>query len=254
MSQQKCPDGRYSLGGASSCLICPAGRSCINGSDPISPTECHRGTYSPPGVGICHACPLGTYSNTGASFCSPCPAGHSCNDPSQTPVACTSSEYWNNGGEVSSLKLLKFLKAETGTNSSSNISLGFWLLHVFQHTQNKWLGFDLGYNKRLRISYTILLQHLLRRACVTVVYFAMLFCCISCLSGCTSQIPRCAPCPAGYSCTNVTQPPVPCMPGYYSLQGNALCTECEAGQACTDPAQAPKHCPVGTYSQKVSSY
>ena len=89
---------------------------------------------------------------------------------------------------------------------------------------------------------------------MTVVYFAMLFCCISCLSGCTSQIPRCAPCPAGYSCTNVTQPPVPCMPGYYSLKGNALCTECEAGQACTDPAQAPKHCPVGTYSQKVSSY
>lgn len=67
----------------------------------------------------------------------------------------------------------------------------------------------------------------------------------------SSQIPRCAPCPAGYSCGNVTQPPVPCLPGYYSLQGDASCTECEAGQACTDPAQAPKHCPSGTYSKKV---
>lgn len=178
MSQQKCPDGRYSLGGASSCLICPAGQSCINGSDPISPTECHRGTYSPPGVGICHACPLGTYSNTGASFCSPCPAGHSCNDPSQTPVACTSSEYWNNGGEVSSLKLLKFLKAKTGTKSSSNISLGFWLLRVFQHTQNKWLGFDLVYNKRLRISSTILLQHL--NTCVLGAKKGMCDCSVFC--------------------------------------------------------------------------
>lgn len=65
------------------------------------------------------------------------------------------------------------------------------------------------------------------------------------------QIPRCAPCPAGYSCANVTQPPVPCLAGYYSLQGDASCTECEAGQACTDPAQAPKHCSIGTYSQKV---
>ena len=72
----------------------------MNGSSPISPTECSPGTYSPPGVGICHACPLGTHSGMGASFCSPCPAGHSCNDPSQSPVACTSSEYWNNGGEV----------------------------------------------------------------------------------------------------------------------------------------------------------
>lgn len=65
------------------------------------------------------------------------------------------------------------------------------------------------------------------------------------------QIPRCAPCPAGYSCGNVTQPPVPCNAGYYSLQGDASCTECEAGQACTDPGQAPKDCSIGTYSQKV---
>ena len=78
----------------------------MNGSVPISPTECTAGTYSPPGVGICHACPLGTYSRTGASFCSPCPAGHSCDDPSQSPVACTSSEYWNNGGEVMAIVLL----------------------------------------------------------------------------------------------------------------------------------------------------
>lgn len=97
---QKCPDGRYSLGAASVCDICPAGRSCMNGSDPIPPTECNPGTYSPPGVGICHACPLGTHSSTGASFCSPCPAGHTCNDPSESPVPCSSTEYWNNGGEV----------------------------------------------------------------------------------------------------------------------------------------------------------
>ena len=98
--KQKCPDGRYSLGAASVCDICPAGRSCMNGSDPIPPTECNPGTYSPPGVGICHACPLGTHSSTGASFCSPCPAGHTCNDPSESPVPCSSTEYWNNGGEV----------------------------------------------------------------------------------------------------------------------------------------------------------
>ena len=65
------------------------------------------------------------------------------------------------------------------------------------------------------------------------------------------QLPRCAPCPAGYSCGNITQPPVPCISGYYSLQGDSSCTECEAGQACTDPAQSPKHCPSGTYSEKV---
>ena len=98
--QQKCPDGRYSLGGASACQVCPAGHSCVNGSIPIPPTECAPGTYSPSGVGICHACPLGTHSGTAASFCSSCPAGHSCDDPSQSPQACSSSEYWNNGGEV----------------------------------------------------------------------------------------------------------------------------------------------------------
>ena len=71
------------------------------------------------------------------------------------------------------------------------------------------------------------------------------------LNDCFLQIPRCAPCPAGYSCANITQPPVPCSAGFYSLQGAASCTECEPGQACTDPAQSPKHCPSGTYSQKV---
>lgn len=106
--QQKCPDGRYSPGGASACHVCPAGRSCINGSIPIPPTDCSPGTYSPAGVGICHACPLGTHSGAAASFCSPCPAGHSCDDPSQSPQACSSSEYWNNGGEVGLLSKLLY--------------------------------------------------------------------------------------------------------------------------------------------------
>lgn len=67
------------------------------------------------------------------------------------------------------------------------------------------------------------------------------------------QVPQCNPCPAGYKCENGTQPPVPCLPGYYSEAGKTSCTQCSAGQSCADPSKLPVSCPVGSYSKLVSS-
>ena len=44
--------------GQASCLLCPAGKSCLSVTD--TPNDC----------------PSGTYSGTGVSYCLTCPSGH----------------------------------------------------------------------------------------------------------------------------------------------------------------------------------
>ena len=54
---QNCPIGQYSFAGSSSCMMCPGGKMCTNGTNPIvPPIQCVTGTYSPPGDGRCREC------------------------------------------------------------------------------------------------------------------------------------------------------------------------------------------------------
>ena len=101
---QRCPDGFYSLGGATagSCTVCPAGQFCFDGSDYIAPQDCLAGDYSRSGETVCSACELGTYSSAAASVCTSCPPGSQCADPSADPTTnrCASG-YYSLGGTVS---------------------------------------------------------------------------------------------------------------------------------------------------------
>ena len=68
------------------------------------------------------------------------------------------------------------------------------------------------------------------------------------------QTPKCVSCPAGYECINVTQPPVPCESGSYSIEGNSSCSVCSPGEACPNPTTLPINCSLGTYSTSVSNH
>lgn len=93
MPEQACPDGYYSVAGASSCTECPAGFSCAStASTPVACdpgsfaiaassncTSCAPGFYCPSTDStLAYECPLGTYSIGGASSCMPCTQGFYC--------------------------------------------------------------------------------------------------------------------------------------------------------------------------------
>ena len=69
-----------------------------------------------------------------------------------------------------------------------------------------------------------------------------------------SAIPRCNPCPVGFSCADPTQPPQPCPSGYYqNVQSQTSCIICPAGSACPIASAAPYTCPVNTGSTTAVS-
>merc|ERR1719427_125993 len=91
-----CQAGRYSIGGASACTFCPAGKyGDVSGSNSsVFCSQCHAGSYCihgdeiPCAIGhfssgveneVCTACENGkTTLSPGTSSCVPCPAGHYC--------------------------------------------------------------------------------------------------------------------------------------------------------------------------------
>ena len=72
--EQKCPAGKFSTAGSSSCTNCPAGEfSSTSGSSSCSP--CPAGQFPNEDSTSCSPCPAGQFSTAGSSSCSPCPAG-----------------------------------------------------------------------------------------------------------------------------------------------------------------------------------
>ncbi|ETO67181.1 hypothetical protein F444_15794 [Phytophthora nicotianae P1976] len=74
---------------------------------------------------------------------------------------------------------------------------------------------------------------------------------VVCISGTYSSNERamsCRTCPAGHSCVDVSQSPVLCQLGSYSMEGDPVCHACPAGSYCPDPSSAALSCATGTYS------
>lgn len=71
-----CPNGTYSLSGATACSICPVGIACINGAQ----VSCVAGAYV-------------ANTTTHGQACTPCPPGHACADASSPPSVCSPGSY-----------------------------------------------------------------------------------------------------------------------------------------------------------------
>ncbi|XP_041425097.1 signal peptide, CUB and EGF-like domain-containing protein 1 [Xenopus laevis] len=77
-----CPPGTFSpMPGASSCLLCPAGSSCMHVST-VEPANCPQGNYCPAMTVVPVPCPEGTYNSLEGALssdsCKICPSGQYC--------------------------------------------------------------------------------------------------------------------------------------------------------------------------------
>ncbi len=82
---------------------------------------------------------------------------------------------------------------------------------------------------------------------------AQVLACEACPLGTYSETLRtgCAPCTAGYECSQPTLGQVACDEGDYSLGGEVIdCTECPAGYFCASTSSAAEPCAAGTYSTR----
>lgn len=78
--KQTCLAGKYSTAGSTTCLDCPAGKSCGAGTE--TPTDCNAGHYS----------------LVGAATCTPCPIGSMCTAKDQGPTLCQEGYYTSSTG------------------------------------------------------------------------------------------------------------------------------------------------------------
>lgn len=83
--EQTCVAGKYSIAGSTTCLDCPAGKSCGAGTE--TPTDCNAGHYS----------------LVGAFTCTPCPIGSMCTAKDQGPTLCQEGYYTSSTGNPQSL-------------------------------------------------------------------------------------------------------------------------------------------------------
>jgi len=116
-----CPNGTYSIPGASRCEICPAGTASGEGSPRCDP--CGAGTYSIVGDVACRDCPPGTYSpGGGMTSCMPCLPG-SYNDEYGASICKPCSTGWEMAaaGATNCTECAND-KNDSSTNSTSSVS------------------------------------------------------------------------------------------------------------------------------------
>ena len=271
-----CPAGTFGnvTGGSSqaeSCVVCPAGHYCPQGSTPTSYFVCKPGYYCPNGTTASNdfPCPAGTYnSNPGAMLlaeCLNCPAGSHCPQASvDDRLQCPSGSYCPEA-------VTSPLQCDPGTFSGPVVGL---------KTSSQCFNCTAGnYCPAGSVDPR------------------------PCSPGTYNNRPRahsqndCWPCPAGFACPNygttlekavpcaqghwcdagtVNPDDNPCNPGFYSNRTDLVtfseCIECPPGYACpggngwdSNPPQqcSPGHfcelqsssvtedpCPAGTYSPK----
>ncbi|OWZ21495.1 hypothetical protein PHMEG_0003953, partial [Phytophthora megakarya] len=225
---QACPNGTYAhIKGLSTCLVCPAGASCSDAT--TSPQPCSTGSYSVVGETQCHDCQAGTYNNeTFQSSCLPCPEGNYCAKGSVNPVSCAQGLYSVNSGASPCGECPAGFACSDPTIGPVACPTGSYSLSGSLTCSTCPSG-----NSCLSVGQA-------PQPCGTGYYSAQ---------GSTS----CKPCRRGYSCnSSTTSEPVACTLGTYtSIEGEVSCHTCPAGHSCVDVTQSPVLCQLGSYSLEV---
>nr|XP_054760934.1 uncharacterized protein LOC129267226 [Lytechinus pictus] len=167
----QCSDGQYSLVGDMTCLECPDGLYCPSVYN--EPMVCPSGYVPFSNQTGCEECGAGTYAYNGTVSCQQCPPGYQCPTSGlDEPTPCPTG----------------YFSSASGSETCSQCAQGYYCNSTAQTIC------DLGYHSN---------------------------------AGATS----CTECPDGYSCSG-PEGPVICLAGTYAGSGSDSCTSCEAGFYC----------------------
>ena len=213
-----CPEGTYSLGGATYCEVCPGGHECQGRN---SRKSCGIGYFSRPGSESCtkcpagyycpynnapHAlpCPPGSFSGEGKAVCEVCPQGTACGSRIKQE-SCASKQLALKGSHVC-------LECPGGLSCTG------------------------GASAPCPVGEYAVASNSTCKPCPEGSY---------CPNGMTYPIP----CPPGhYGDVIRLQLCKVCALGQYSIEGSEICTDCPAGKYCPAPHITPRTCPAATFS------
>ncbi|XP_013401733.2 signal peptide, CUB and EGF-like domain-containing protein 1 [Lingula anatina] len=172
------------------CVNTPGGHSC--GNPEGHPVPCHPGQYqNDTGMTSCKQCADGYYTTQHSTVvCTICPGSYSCPDPAQPPQLCKAGEYSDPGSSGCFV-------CPPGTAYT-----GDGILHSCTRC---------GYGEHSNGTHCL--------TCPVGYYCPPLSKVQLCPLGTYQDQPgepSCKICPVGHSCLNVSVPPVPCTPGFYS--------------------------------------
>ncbi|KAE8591947.1 hypothetical protein XENTR_v10018612 [Xenopus tropicalis] len=252
-----CPPGTFSpMPGASSCLPCPAGSSCMHVST-VEPAICSQGHYCPAITVVPVPCPEGTYNPLEGALssdsCKICPSGQYCRgEGNWQPDGLCSPGYYCEGEAADTVpqKTPRFLLngpcpmghyCPEGTESPKPCPVGT--------LKNTTGGFSL-------------------ESCIPC--YAGYFCAgvgmssptgecsagFYCPANFTSVSPTAFLCPKGHYCSAGSAYPTPCPTGQHQPNsGSHFCLPCPPGFYCQEElAGNPQHCPPHSYCPSATLF
>ncbi|XP_072282810.1 uncharacterized protein [Pyxicephalus adspersus] len=250
-----CEPGTFSpMPGASTCLPCPAGSSCIHVST-VEPFSCPRGNYCPAMTAAPIPCPDGTFNPMEGALslasCKRCPAGRYCRgEANWEPDGLCSAGYYCEGeaADIIPQKTIRFPLngpcppghyCPEGTPSPKPCPLGT--------LKNSTGGFSMDSCVPCYAGHF----------CASVGLSSPTGLCAAgfyCPGNFTSTSPTPFLCPKGHFCPSGSSHPKPCPTGQFQPNtGSHFCTPCQPGFYCQEavaghPQRCPPHsyCPAGT--------
>ncbi|XP_075462631.1 uncharacterized protein LOC142498007 [Ascaphus truei] len=252
-----CDLGTFSpMPGASSCLPCPAGRSCMHIST-VAPVSCPHGHYCPAMTKAPIPCPEGTFNPLEGALssvsCKRCPAGRYCNgEANWEPDGLCSAGYYCEGeaADPIPLKTAQFLLngpcplghyCPEGTQSPKPCPVGTLKNATGGSTVESCVPCSAGH------------------FCASVGLSSPTGVCAAgfyCPANFISVGPTAFLCPKGHFCTAGAVHPAPCPTGQYQPNsGSDFCIPCQPGFYCQETvAGNPRHCPPHSYCPAGALY
>ena len=238
----ECPNGYYSLGGATECTPCPAGHYCPTSS--ALPILCDQGTFSAGLASTCSLCTAGQFcmdgSTSNSSSMNICPLGSYCPDGA-TKLKCPAGTFGNRTGLTDALQCSLCppgFYCPEGTVGYPGADLECPTGHYcLQMTSSKFeypcpdgtYSITLGLHREDQ--------------------------CLICQPGkyCTGGDGSGGKvCPSGHFCPENIGNPLPCPGGTYTEQSGSedlsYCMLCPAGFYCPTGTSHPLPCSAGTYN------
>eukprot|EP00057_Strongylocentrotus_purpuratus_P010949 XP_011665423.1 PREDICTED: signal peptide, CUB and EGF-like domain-containing protein 1 [Strongylocentrotus purpuratus] len=234
-----CPsDGYFSLAGAETCTLCPAGSKCNSSTGTM--TACSDGQYSLAGDMTCLECPDGLYCPSVYNEPMICPSGHVPFSNQTGCEECGAGTYAYNG-TVSCQQCPPGYKCPTaGLDGPIQCATGYYANETASQSC-----------EQCPEGYRCTSSHLSPVICPRGSYaLAGSTSCTSCGDSeyaDSTGLSSCMACPEGYSCNSTMASPQICAPGTYSPEASKYCLECPDGSYMDLPGQAScAACPAGS--------